>query len=58
MDVKLDLSPERPTVIMVFEKSGEVYMWILEEDGENFIMRRDDCFSFLNLHVGVVNSAN
>jgi len=44
MDVKLNLSPGRPTVIMVFEKSGEVNVRILEADGENFMMRRDDCF--------------
>jgi hypothetical protein len=40
-EVKLDLLPERPTVIMVFEKSVEVNMRILEKDGENFMMRRD-----------------
>ena len=44
MDAKLDLSPERPTVIVVFEKSVVVNMRIREEDGENFVMRRDACF--------------
>jgi hypothetical protein len=44
VDVKLDLPPERPTVIMVFEKSVEVNMRVLEEDGENFMTRRDACF--------------
>lgn len=44
MDVKLDLSSERPTLIMVFEKSVEVNVWILEKDGKNFMMRRDACF--------------
>jgi hypothetical protein len=43
VDVKLDLSPERPTVIMVFEKSVEVNMRIRDGDGENFMMRRDAC---------------
>ena len=43
-EVKLDLLPERPTVIMAFEKSVEENMRIFEEDGENFMMGRDACF--------------
>ena len=47
--MKLDLSPEKPTVIMVFEESVEVNVQILVEDGENLWRGEMPVFNFLLL---------